>query len=227
MAAQTDQRYGWLGGKQRSGEALGDVILMGVRLYSPGIGRFLTVDPVQGGSSTDYDYAYQDPVNVTDLDGRCPPCAAAAAIGGGIAARFLIRQAAKHLAKKAARRNQHIRKVAGNPPARPKPGVTSKHRNSNAYKGRSWGYQINYTHRTRKGDYERVYKYGITSGVFGWIRAGQSLRQCVNSGRYNCRITKIKTFRDRYSARLWEYRSCLSYVRRYGVRPPGMDRSCR
>jgi hypothetical protein len=67
----------------------------------------------------------------------------------------------------------------------------------------------------------------MTSGVVGWIRAGQSLRQCANSGRNDCKITKIRPFRDRYSARLWEFRSRVSYVRRCGIRPPGMDRSCR
>ncbi|HEX6970312.1 MAG TPA: polymorphic toxin type 17 domain-containing protein, partial [Micromonosporaceae bacterium] len=70
VAGQADQRYGWLGGKQRSGEALGDVILMGVRLYSPALGRFLQVDPVEGGNATAYDYCAGDPVNCTDLDGK-------------------------------------------------------------------------------------------------------------------------------------------------------------
>lgn len=70
MAGQADLRYGWLGGKQRSGEAMGDVILMGVRLYSPGIGRFLQMDPVDGGNATAYDYCAGDPVNCTDLDGK-------------------------------------------------------------------------------------------------------------------------------------------------------------
>jgi len=71
-ARQTDPRYGWLGGKQRSAEALGDVILMGVRLYSPGIGRFLQVDPEPGGSATSYDYCSADPINCFDLDGKWP-----------------------------------------------------------------------------------------------------------------------------------------------------------
>ncbi|MEU0550478.1 LamG-like jellyroll fold domain-containing protein [Micromonospora sp. NPDC005979] len=70
MAGQADQRYGWLGGKQRSGEAMADVILMGVRLYSPALGRFLQVDPVEGGNATAYDYCAGDPVNCTDLDGK-------------------------------------------------------------------------------------------------------------------------------------------------------------
>jgi RHS repeat-associated protein len=64
-------RYGWLGGKQRSTDALAGLVLMGVRLYNPVLGRFLQVDPVPGGSCNDYDYTCADPVNGYDLDGRC------------------------------------------------------------------------------------------------------------------------------------------------------------
>ncbi|MER7456515.1 LamG-like jellyroll fold domain-containing protein [Micromonospora sp. NPDC126480] len=67
---QATNRYGWLGGKQRSGEALGGLLLMGVRLYSPSLGRFLQVDPVDGGNATAYDYCSGDPVNCVDLDGK-------------------------------------------------------------------------------------------------------------------------------------------------------------
>jgi RHS repeat-associated protein len=68
------RRYGWLGEKQRSGDDLGGNLLMGVRVYNPLLGRFLSVDPVPGGSANDYDYAYQDPINNSDLDGRCAVC---------------------------------------------------------------------------------------------------------------------------------------------------------
>ncbi len=44
-------RYGWLGSKPRSTEALGGLTLRAVRLYSPTLGRFLTVDPVVGGNA--------------------------------------------------------------------------------------------------------------------------------------------------------------------------------
>ena len=44
---------------------------MGVRLYSPVLGRFLQSDPIPGGSSNPYDYAGQDPINTFDLDGKC------------------------------------------------------------------------------------------------------------------------------------------------------------
>jgi len=65
-----DGRYGWLGGKQRSADALASVLLMGVRLYDPGTGRFWSVDPSPGGNATAYDYCSADPVNCSDLDGR-------------------------------------------------------------------------------------------------------------------------------------------------------------
>jgi RHS repeat-associated protein len=69
LIGQQGQRHGWLGGKQRSAEALGVVVLMGARLYQPETGRFLQPDPVNGGSATADDYCNADPVNCTDLAG--------------------------------------------------------------------------------------------------------------------------------------------------------------
>ncbi|MFJ8665984.1 DNRLRE domain-containing protein [Streptomyces sp. NPDC093600] len=62
-------RYNWLGGKQRSSETLTGLVLMGVRLYNPQTGRFLSADPVHGGGANAYGYP-GDPVNQYDLDGR-------------------------------------------------------------------------------------------------------------------------------------------------------------
>jgi len=64
-------RYGWLGSKLRRTELPSGVIQMGARSYVPQIGRFLTPDPVRGGSANAYDYADGDPVNEQDLAGTC------------------------------------------------------------------------------------------------------------------------------------------------------------
>mgnify|MGYP000167914488 CR=1 FL=1 len=56
---------------------------MGVRSYVPEMGRFTSLDPVSGGSANAYDYAFQDPINVVDVDGRCPWCVV---VAGAVAA---------------------------------------------------------------------------------------------------------------------------------------------
>ncbi|WP_462203549.1 RHS repeat-associated core domain-containing protein, partial [Frankia sp. CcWB3] len=51
FASTAYARYGWLGGKQRSRDTLGGLTLMGVRLYNPYTGRFLSTDPIFGGNA--------------------------------------------------------------------------------------------------------------------------------------------------------------------------------
>jgi RHS repeat-associated protein len=68
-AAQSATRYNWLGSKQRSTETVTGLSLMGVRLYNPDTGRFLSADPVFGGSANAYEYCAGDPVNCYDLNG--------------------------------------------------------------------------------------------------------------------------------------------------------------
>jgi RHS repeat-associated protein len=67
--ATTPDTYGWLGAKQRSTNDLGGLTLMGVRLYNPQSGRFLSVDPIPGGNDNAYTYP-TDPINGYDLNGK-------------------------------------------------------------------------------------------------------------------------------------------------------------
>jgi RHS repeat-associated protein len=67
--ASLGQHYGWLGAKQRSTDTIGGLTLMGVRLYNPTTGRFLSRDPIPGGNDNTYTYP-PDPINKFDLDGQ-------------------------------------------------------------------------------------------------------------------------------------------------------------
>jgi RHS repeat-associated protein len=62
---------GWLGRHHKKYDTLAKLVMMGARDYDPATGRFLSVDPVAGGSLNNYDYANADPLDQTDLDGRC------------------------------------------------------------------------------------------------------------------------------------------------------------
>jgi RHS repeat-associated protein len=72
----TSHRY--VGEWDKQYDSASSLILMGARPYDPTLGRFLAVDPIDGGSLNNYDYAGQDPTNGYDLSGTM-----LAAVDGG------------------------------------------------------------------------------------------------------------------------------------------------
>jgi len=79
----------------------GGIIQMGARVYIPTLGRFLSVDPIDGAGDNAYSYV-NDPVNENDLDGKIAPLVAFAAWQlGRIAVQQTLKIAAQHAARQA------------------------------------------------------------------------------------------------------------------------------
>jgi RHS repeat-associated protein len=216
-AGGTPNRYGWLGGRQRSVEDLSGLTLMGIRLYSPITGRFLSTDSVPGGNANAYDYP-ADPVNGFDTDGRCGPACAVpiffagpevwvpALVGAGalaIGASVFASQCPRGCTAPWSS-NVTVPRVATNT----KGSTTSK--NSNNYKGETAGYTIT----MRNGG---VWKFGITSVRPFEARPFRQLAMCG----IGCNININQVFPDRMSARAWEHRQYVRYAYMHGHCPPG------
>jgi RHS repeat-associated protein len=66
--AMAGAKWGYLGGPQRLTD--GPITLMGARAYEATLGRFTTVDPIEGGCANDYTYVDGDPINNADVNGE-------------------------------------------------------------------------------------------------------------------------------------------------------------
>ncbi|MGW3984070.1 DNRLRE domain-containing protein [Streptomyces mirabilis] len=205
---QTQARYNWLGSQGVSNDALGGLLVTGVRVYNPATGLFLSPDPVVGGNANAYGYP-TDPVNYMDADGRFAiPLGVPYLLGVGTAilVAYIILLATSWICGQ-----------IGCSISLPGPNVAIPNKNSNSakkYKKTQYiGYMIHY-----KG---KIWKYGISR--VGTSRPASQISTC---NRYygtigGCRYTVMRRMTGWLNARSWETAMILKYVARHRHCPPG------
>ncbi|MFK4806761.1 PA14 domain-containing protein [Microbacterium sp. ZW CA_36] len=223
-SGQLNTNTGWHQSALKAAESVGPtaVVEMGARLYVPALGRFLQVDPVEGGVDNDYVWP-TDPIGAADLDGQ-----AAQVVLAGIAAVLLsptfwlgVAAAAGAVIVVAAAvyavQNIVRSAVRVEPVAVPRPSG-SRYRESQSYSV----YRIS----TVVGG--EVWKYGITSAKPLASRPTSQLRACAayfsQSCTYSWVAQNVKGFNN---ARRIEYLHIRAYRVKYGSCPPGQRLSCR
>lgn len=157
-------RYGYLGENQRAADNPAGITLMGVRLYNPTTGRFLQTDPVTGGSCNDYDYVCADPVNTTDLSGRCPACLIYLVVV------VVVLLSTQHAVNKTVVRIPTKKEKGRQQPANPNAESTKAKQDMDLYVV----YKIVY------GPSKKVWKYGITKQV-PWRNRTDAQRPACNT----------------------------------------------
>lgn len=68
--ALTGASYGYNGAQGKLTNTASGITLMGDRPYQATIGRFLQIDPIEGGCANNYTYGFGDPLNHPDLSGE-------------------------------------------------------------------------------------------------------------------------------------------------------------
>ncbi|WP_238005876.1 RHS repeat-associated core domain-containing protein [Dactylosporangium sp. AC04546] len=210
------QRYGWLAAYQRAADTPSGVVLMGVRVYNPKTGRFLSVDPVAGGNANAYTYP-TDPINWMDLDGRI-------AIAITIPIGFILALGAALLVVIIGLWLAHclvtgclviVPGVARVPWPSPNAPSAKTHRNT---------WYIVYEIVFFRGGRPKTWKYGISR--VGTGRPAGQIMTCRVQMRASCDWRIKRHVKGWYTARSWEATYILLYVASHRHCPPGQLLSC-
>jgi large repetitive protein len=220
-SASVNGTTGWHQGAQKLTEALETalVVEMGARLYVPALGRFLQVDPVEGGVDNDYVWP-TDPIGKNDLSGQWAFAAllVVPVVAETVAWEILVAATAAailyigvSLATTAV-----LNSVRAEPVAVPRPGG-KLHRPDKTYSL----YQI-----TQQGT-GHVWKYGITSQA-GNKRPNSQLSACARYYGSSCQVNTVMSGIPGYGrARQAEYLRIRAYRVQFGRCPPGQRWSCK
>jgi len=216
----------WHQGALKPAESAGStlVIEMGARLYIPSLGRFLQVDPVEGGVDNSYVWP-TDPVNSSDISGQFAIiipiiviavaavfAAAAGLLGGYASSRRQTTSASTNLTTAVTTMAQVIVNVVSSIP-RPQPTEYRQDKSYNVYQlimpsGSTW-------------------KYGITSATPLAKRPASQVRACEAATGGTCDWTwKAQGLPGYYAARQVEYSLIYEYYMENGHCPPGQP-SCK
>ncbi len=223
----------WHQGALKPAEAVGStlVVEMGVRLYVPALGRFLQVDPIEGGGVNDYVWP-PDPINQHDLSGNIVQVIPVLIIGFALAAAFLVAWylmraivstplfPSVNFSRPALQnKGQKNSQVSPIPRVIPKPTVTN-YRSDKQYK----------VYEIMRISTRETYKYGITSGADINSRPQSQIRACESHFGDQCTWNWTENQPagpGHYAARLVEYDYIVKYYNRNGHCPPGQYYSCK
>ena len=217
---------GWHQGATKQIETLGSVIIaeMGARLYVPALGRFLQVDPVEGGVDNDYVWP-TDPVGKHDLSGNFAiPLIPVLAV---IAVLLIV------VAYVVAKQRVTLPPIRLSMPSLSQKDSTPSRTNSRSVvipkpQFTTWRSRVPYkVYEIKSTVTNETWKYGITSGAPFEARPRDQYGDCSRYFGQPCTHQFKANATGYYNARTIEYGYILNYVAVVGNCPPGQLEYCK